>query len=497
MGRVRGAVGIAILAIALFFAAAPAGATPSGLVLSTDHIGKGGAVTVRGEGFAPNSSVQLLNGKAVGTFGDTFGTPLRADGSGVVTAVVGRQLGAGMYRVRLTGLTPTNDLRSLSGVYTKQDGNCPAGQVPTSDGGCATLPRTGGTTPWLIVGGLLVVGVVGRRSLRRHAAPVGAAALVLVVGVGFFAVDRAPAHASTLGQIRGVLRATDGHAATGMCVHAANAHDFASAVTDGDGNFALHGLPAGAYRVNAADCNATTLLLGRSLGTARVTGITTVVHGAVDRGAVLIGRVHTPAGAPVAAECIRVAAKTAFTHACVAGSDLNGLYVSEPLRAGRYRVAFQDLSNAHALQYLGGTASPKHAKVAALQPGKVYSSDVSAQAAGTISGKVTDASNNSALSGICVSLYDDGQPTMVSAATSGDGTYTLQGVAQGDHQVGFYDCNSDGHDYTLEFFDNKADLASANTVTNDGASNTPNINAALAPKDTSSSSTSSSSSSSS
>ncbi|HVT75966.1 MAG TPA: carboxypeptidase-like regulatory domain-containing protein [Acidimicrobiales bacterium] len=465
MGRIGIWRVVALVAFGLVLFAPPAGAAaPGGISLSTDHIGKGGAVTVHADGFKPNSSVQVLNGHAVGAFGDTFGTAVRADANGVVTTVVGQGMRGGMLRVRLNGLSPTNDIRSLSAVYTQQANGDYTGQSCGDPASGPCLPKTGGTTRWILVGGLLVVGLAGRRVLRRHATEAGVLAVALVLGVGVLAVNRAPAQAATgRATLTGVLRDAAGLPLGGVCVHASNPSSFGRGLTDAAGRYTIANLRPGAYRVDAADCNATTTLLGKTIAHAAIDAGTLTRNATLARGGVLVGRVHNPAGAPVAAECIRVAAAKTFTHDCVAGTDLNGIYVSEPLAPGRYRVAFQDLSGEYAVHYLGGTPAPRRAALAALTPGTVYSSDVTAQTAGSVNGRVTRASDNSVVGGACVFLYSNDTLTMMSAHTQPDGTYSID-ASPDTYKVRFEDCASNPA-AADQYYSDKADLASANPVT--------------------------------
>ena len=93
---------------------------------------------------------------------------------------------------------------------------------------------------------------------------------------------------------------------------------------------------------------------------------------------------------------------------------------------------------------------------------------------GRISGTVTN--GTTAIQNVTVRVYDAGQTVIGSASTAADGTYTVIGLSAGNHKVQF-DGGSTG--YMTEWYNDKPDFTSADTVPVTIASTTPGINAAL------------------
>src|SRR5262249_6491828 len=106
---------------------------------------------------------------------------------------------------------------------------------------------------------------------------------------------------------------------------------------------------------------------------------------------------------------------------------------------------------------------------------------------GSISGKVTNASGDAALNGICVGAYVHGseeQTLLVNTATAADGTYTLSGVPAGSVDVRFSAtgfCPGGVRSGVVnEWYNNQPPEATANAVTVNSDATTANINASLA-----------------
>ena len=103
-------------------------------------------------------------------------------------------------------------------------------------------------------------------------------------------------------------------------------------------------------------------------------------------------------------------------------------------------------------------------------------------AAGTISGKVTDAVTHAGIQNITVDEYDSGGNFPVaSTCTLADGSYTLGGLATGTYRVGFNPRGGCGTTtYLGQFYNDKQSLASADPVAVTAGSTASGINAALA-----------------
>ena len=96
---------------------------------------------------------------------------------------------------------------------------------------------------------------------------------------------------------------------------------------------------------------------------------------------------------------------------------------------------------------------------------------------GSISGTVSDSSSN-LLEKICVKAYDSSGDYSGYDETNAQGQYMLEGLEPGDYRVKFYDCGDNS--VSREFYDNKADLETADQVAVSSGSDTPNIDAQLA-----------------
>ncbi|MEA2645145.1 MAG: large repetitive protein [Chloroflexota bacterium] len=100
--------------------------------------------------------------------------------------------------------------------------------------------------------------------------------------------------------------------------------------------------------------------------------------------------------------------------------------------------------------------------------------------AGSLSGTVTDSVVSTPLQNVEVRLYLlDGTSTGFTALTAADGKYKLDHAPIGTYKVRFRD--QSGANHTEQWYNGRADMASADQVTVVGAVNTTGINAAMAP----------------
>ena len=103
--------------------------------------------------------------------------------------------------------------------------------------------------------------------------------------------------------------------------------------------------------------------------------------------------------------------------------------------------------------------------------------DAALQTGGQISGTVTDASTHSALSGVCVTVYDSTDNEVGFANTDASGHYTVSGLVSGSYTVGFAGCGAGN--YAPQFYNGKSSLATADAVSVTAGSTTSGIDAAL------------------
>ncbi len=270
--------------------------------------------------------------------------------------------------------------------------------------------------------------------------------------------------------------------------------------TDASGNFKL-AYPPGTYRVyfdvtnylnygwpepsdiyvvaqwyngkdRFADADAVTISSG---GTTSL-GITQLADGAAISGQVVNSAVDPVSSARVDGfNASGVRAGFAFT-------DTSGNYTMKHvwLGSGPHRVQFSASGYAkewHSDKTSFGTADP--ITLAARQTYVGVSALLAPQ--GTISGKVTDGSNNG-LGNVTVFAYDTVQTNVPisSAATAPDGTYTIAQLPTAVVRVFF--STGAASSYSSEYYNDKSTFDTADGVGVTAGQNTPNINAQLALK---------------
>ena len=100
---------------------------------------------------------------------------------------------------------------------------------------------------------------------------------------------------------------------------------------------------------------------------------------------------------------------------------------------------------------------------------------------GSISGSITDASSNP-LEDICVQAYTSTAFPSEFGKTDANGDYLVDGLEAGDYRLAFYDCGN--NNVAAEYYDDKQDLPSADSVTVTPGTDTGGIDAELAPAGT-------------
>ena len=161
-------------------------------------------------------------------------------------------------------------------------------------------------------------------------------------------------------------------------------------------------------------------------------------------------------------------------------TDGNGNYTIRELETGNYVIQFEDCGPDEFVgEYYNDKPSFSTANPVAVTAGSV-TPNINAQLtrAGSISGKVTDGSNNPA-NGICVTAYDFRGDPVQFASTDAGGNYTISGLAPASYRVRFRDCPPGN--LAIEFYDDKPSLANAQPVAVAAGSVTQNINAQLVP----------------
>ena len=170
--------------------------------------------------------------------------------------------------------------------------------------------------------------------------------------------------------------------------------------------------------------------------------------------------------------------------------ESTGYYTTSGLTSGTYHVRFDAFSFGDAASYIS-TFFADSLTFADSTPVQVVGTDISAdidgilEVGGSVSGVVRSDANGQPLSGASVRLLTlDGQ-FLKSDTTNEVGAYLIEGVPTGSYHV-YYSyffrenpCDSTGT-FASEYYDDRPDLNSADTVPVTAPEQTTNINAALA-----------------
>ena len=292
------------------------------------------------------------------------------------------------------------------------------------------------------------------------------------------------------GQITGTV--TDGvtHIAIpSICVQGYNSSGtvVASTQTNTNGLYTISALPTGSYRVGFVECGTSTYVTQYYHGKASLASADPILvtAGATTSG---IDAAMIPEGQ------ISGTVTDSATHAPLAGisvyaydssgrlvggtqTDASGAYTTDGMAAGSYRVGFFGASP-YASQYYNGQPTLASADPVTVADGKTTSGINAAMAVGgEITGTVTDSITHAPVAGICVYALDSGGNTITAASTNASGVYTMGGLQSGSDRVGFFNCGAS--DYVTQYYNAKANLASADPVAVKLATVTSGINATM------------------
>jgi len=193
------------------------------------------------------------------------------------------------------------------------------------------------------------------------------------------------------------------------------------------------------------------------------------------------GTVTGPAAQPLANVQVAV---SAGGSAWSERSAADGSYEVTGLPDGSYQVAFA--ADGYLRQYYNGASSPRRARQVAVAGGAAVTGiDAKMQAAGTISGTVTDASGTP-LAGIWVSAYAAGR-ALPGVQTKSDGAYSIGELPEGDYTVRFAAAapvagfDRGGGNYLPQYYDGRSKEGDADTVFVEAGADTGGIDARMAP----------------
>lgn len=247
--------------------------------------------------------------------------------------------------------------------------------------------------------------------------------------------------------VSGVVKSSEGQALSGVEVLVEGLEGGAQyyAYSGEGGAYTVHGIPAGAYRVEfvgdglayadqwydgktrADEATSITLSSGQKLEG---------IDAALQPDAAIAGKVTATSGRPLAGvEVVAVALEGgAQTTAATEG---DGTYTLSGLTPGEYKVTFEPGAKHFAEQWYSGAASESDASVLTLAPGEQRAGiDAQLQAtAASIEGTVRDSSG--AVSGVQVIASSPGGEQAGTALSASDGSYVIEGLAPGSYTVQF------------------------------------------------------------
>ncbi|NJM38892.1 MAG: hypothetical protein HC845_14075 [Akkermansiaceae bacterium] len=164
-----------------------------------------------------------------------------------------------------------------------------------------------------------------------------------------------------------------------------------------------------------------------------------------------------------------------------ATSDANGYYIIRGLRAGTYRVEFEDWNNRYAKESYNN-ANNLNAAIDIVVPTGTNVTGIDAPLAelSRVSGRVTGTNGTTPLQGITVTAYyrlGNGWEDASSDTTDANGNYIIRGLRAGTYRVEFEDWNGE---YAKESYNNANNLNAAIDIVVPTETNVTGINASLA-----------------
>ena len=165
----------------------------------------------------------------------------------------------------------------------------------------------------------------------------------------------------------------------------------------------------------------------------------------------------------------------------VASASTNpaGEYTLLGLAPGSYKVGFYDEGDdSHLVQFYNGRATLDSADPVVVTGGSATSGiDASLAQAGTVAGKVTDATTQSPVEGVDVQILDSAGDDVGDDSTDASGRYSVGGLPTGSYRVEFLPAS--GQPYGRQFYSGRSSLAAADPVSVTGGKLTDGIDAQL------------------
>lgn len=305
------------------------------------------------------------------------------------------------------------------------------------------------------------------------------------------------------GQISGTVTAADtgdGLSNIRVEVYDDEGDVFLAVSTDAAGNYMTSALPNGRYRIlfetpgfgDAAPYVAewyNDKLEPATADVINITGssVTTGVDAVLTRGGAISGKV-------TAADMLATLTDTTIYVYNLADDligvdsslDVGGVYTITGLVSGSYKVFFSTSSFGDDRDYLSawynGQRDEETADIVMVAaPNTTNGIDATLEKGGMITGRVTNETGELGLDEVRVTLYDVGGQFIDSTSTEASGHYTATQLATGAYLLEFEPSRSGvSGGYVTEWYDNKPDRTTADSVTVTAPNRTANIDAALA-----------------
>ena len=285
-----------------------------------------------------------------------------------------------------------------------------------------------------------------------------------------------------------VTRASNGSAVPGISVEVVGQGTTdVTTTTDASGNYSVAALPSDSYTVEFTSPNGSYVRQDYNNKTAGNGDPIALTQGqtrsGIDAAMVAAAKIQgtvTDAATQSPLQGVQVTVyDTGGNYVASATSGANGAYLVGGLAAGGYTVGFSADSSVgnYVTQYYNGKPTQQAADTISASAGQTITGvDAALQAGGGISGTVTDAGAHQPLSDVYVQAYDSAGNFVTSAYSDASGNYTLTGLATGDYRVGF---TASSGSFGQQFYNGKADLASADPVSVTAGVTTANIDQAL------------------
>jgi hypothetical protein len=292
------------------------------------------------------------------------------------------------------------------------------------------------------------------------------------------------------GTITGTVTDANSYPLLDIAVSVYNSSGISVAFTETgtDGSYSIAGLPAGTYRVgftaNAGGAvnnflpqfynDKTTLASATSVSVAAGKTINNINAKLVTAGQIT-GTVTDVARHPLSSVDVTIY-NSSDTEVAETDTTPGGTYAVSGLPAGTYEVGFDTEDGAaYNAQFYNGKSSISTATPVTVSSGATTANiNGLLSGGGQISGTVTDAETNAAISGVTVDVYNASGVIIADATTGAAGSFTATKLDTGSYHVAFVAAG-----FVTQFYNNQTSLKTATSVSVKSGSTATGINAKL------------------